>query len=101
MEGLGGCRDPSSSVTLKHGQSAGKKVAQVIGQFAVVALVQGFLGKVAVFTERDFSEEKISKCIGTVTVNHDIRIDDVSFAFGHLFTFDGPPPVSGDLPGQR
>jgi hypothetical protein len=62
---------------------------------------QGIVGKVAIESEGDFTQQKVTDRIDAVLVDQHVRFDDVGQAFTHFLALYSPPAMGKHLFRQR
>ncbi len=93
-------RDAAAAGTVGDFQHAAGEVAQVVGQVAVVALHEHFLGKRSVLTQTHFGHEEIAQGVDAEAVGVVEGIHHVAGGFAHFVAAAEPPSVGEDAAGH-
>ena len=90
----------AAEVLLAHGDGAAEQIAQVVGQIAVDAGDEGFVGEHAVVAERDLTQQEVADGVHAVAVAQDHRVHHVAHGLGHLAAVHQQPAVAEHALGQ-
>src|SRR6266851_2781996 len=80
--GINGDRNSAVSIAIDHGDDAVQQIAQVFGQFVVVALDQAFTREISVRRERQVAQQVVTDGVSAELVDESHRFHNVAGGLG-------------------